>query len=52
MTTHNTGVMSNDLLRPDCYFILDKTIKPITALTGKELRKAHNLEKIYKGMSS
>lgn len=52
MTTHNTGVMSNDLLRPDCYFVLDKTIKPITALTGKELRKAHNLEKIYKGMSS
>lgn len=52
MTTHNTGVMSNDLLRPDCYFVLDKGIKPITALTGKELRKAHNLEKIYKGMSS
>lgn len=52
MTTHNTGVMSNDLLRPDCYFILDKDIKPITALTNKELRKAHNLEKIYKGMSS
>lgn len=52
ITTHNTGVMSNDLLRPDCYFVLDKDIKPITALTGKELRKAHNLEKIYKGMSS
>ncbi|WP_156166029.1 AAA family ATPase [Spongiibacter sp. IMCC21906] len=52
MTTHNTGIMSNDLLRPDCYFILDKTISPITALTGKELRKAHNLEKIYKGLSS
>lgn len=52
MTTHNTGVMSNDLLRPDCYFILDKDIKPITELTNKELRKAHNLEKIYKGMSS
>lgn len=52
MTTHNTGVMSNDLLRPDCYFVLDKDIKPLTSLTGKELRKAHNLEKIYKGMSS
>lgn len=52
MTTHNTGVMSNDLLRPDCYFVLDKHIQPITALTGKELRKAHNLEKIYKGLSS
>ncbi|MDF1691735.1 MAG: ATP-binding protein [Zhongshania sp.] len=52
MTTHNTGIMSNDLLRPDCYFVLDKVISPITALTGKELRKAHNLEKIYKGLSS
>ena len=52
MTTHNTGVMSNDLLRPDCYFILDKEITPLTELTNKELRKAHNLEKIYKGMSS
>lgn len=52
MTTHNTGVMSNDLLRPDCYFVLDKTISPLTALTEKDLRKAHNLEKIYKGLSS
>lgn len=52
ITTHNTGVMSNDLLRPDCYFVLDKDIKPLTSLTGKELRKAHNLEKIYKGISS
>lgn len=52
MTTHNTGVMSNDLLRPDCYFVLDKKISPLTALTDKELRKAHNLEKIYKGLSS
>lgn len=52
MTTHNTGVMSNDLLRPDCYFVLDKTIKPLSLLTSKELRKAHNLEKIYKGLSS
>lgn len=52
MTTHNTGVMSNDLLRPDCYFVLDEGIKSITEMTNKELRKAHNLEKIYKGMSS
>ncbi len=52
LTTHNTGVMSNDLLRPDCYFVLNKNISPITELTAKELRKAHNLEKIYKGMSS
>ncbi|WP_187979816.1 AAA family ATPase [Pseudomonas oryzihabitans] len=52
LSTHNTGVMSNDLLRPDCYFVLDKEILPLTQLTDKELRKAHNLEKIYKGLSS
>lgn len=48
-TTHNTDLMSNDLLRPDCYFIIkDNTIKPISQLTEKELRQAHNLQKMYK----
>ena len=48
-TTHNTDLMSNDLLRPDCYFILkDNNIKEISELTEKELRKAHNLQKMYK----
>ena len=48
-TTHNTDIMSNDLLRPDCYFILrDNKIKAISDLTEKELRLAHNLQKMYK----
>lgn len=48
-TTHNTDLMSNDLLRPDCYFILNENkIKPISELTEKELRQAHNLQKMYK----
>jgi hypothetical protein len=48
-TTHNTDLMSNDLLRPDCYFILrDNKINPIPNLTEKELRQAHNLQKMYK----
>ena len=48
-TTHNTDLMSNDLLRPDCYYILnDNKIKPISELTEKELRFAHNLQKMYK----
>ena len=48
-TTHNTDLMSNDLLRPDCYFILkDNKIKAIPELTEKELRQAHNLQKMYK----
>jgi len=48
-TTHNTDLMSNDLLRPDCYFILqDNKIKALSELTEKELRLAHNLQKMYK----
>lgn len=48
-TTHNTDLMNNDLLRPDCYFILkDNKIKAIPDLTEKELRQAHNLQKMYK----
>lgn len=49
MTTHNTSVMSNDLLRPDCYFVMDKTgISPLSDKTDKDLRQAHNIEKMYK----
>lgn len=49
ITTHNTTIMSNDLLRPDCYFIMDeKEIKPITDFTNKDLREAHNIEKMYR----
>ncbi len=48
-TTHNTDLMSNDLLRPDCYYILQNNmIKSISNLTEKELRQAHNLQKMYK----
>lgn len=48
-TTHNTDLMSNDLLRPDCYFVLENNrIKAISELTEKELRQAHNLQKMYK----
>ena len=48
-TSHNTNLMSNDLLRPDCYFNLKKgSIKSFASLTDKELRKAHNLQKMYK----
>lgn len=48
-TTHNTDIMSNDLLRPDCYFIINNNkLKSIATSTEKELRKAHNLQKMYK----
>ena len=48
-TTHNTDLMSNGLLRPDGYFLLENnSIKAIADLTDKELRQAHNLQKMYK----
>ena len=47
-TTHNTSIMSNDLLRPDCYFLIQNNkINNLPSLTVKELRFAHNLEKMY-----
>ncbi|QZE14167.1 AAA family ATPase [Halosquirtibacter laminarini] len=48
LTTHNTSIMTNDLLRPDCYFVMNsQKIKSLPNLTKKELREAHNLSKIY-----
>ena len=50
LTTHDTFLLSNDLLRPDCFFILkDNNISAICNLTNKELRFGHNLEKLYRG---
>lgn len=50
LTSHNTYLMSNDLLRPDCNFILNHNrIKPLVDCTEKELRFAHNIEKLYRG---
>lgn len=52
VTTHNTSIISNDLLRPDCYFLMsnDKIIS-IAKSTEKELREAHNIEKMYRAGS-
>lgn len=48
LTTHNTYLMTNELLRPDCYFVMsEKAIKSLPNCTQKELRQAHNLEKMY-----
>ena len=52
LTTHNTSNISNDLLRPDCYFIMDdKKITSLKDRTHKELREAHNIEKMYRAGS-
>jgi AAA15 family ATPase/GTPase len=49
MTTHNTSIMDNDLLRPDCYFnLVDHKINSFANSTMKDIRKAHNIEKMYR----
>jgi AAA15 family ATPase/GTPase len=49
LTTHNTTIITNDLLRPDCYFLMNKdSIRSLSKSTQKELREAHNIEKMYK----
>ncbi|MEA2049139.1 MAG: ATP-binding protein [Campylobacterota bacterium] len=52
LTTHNTSNISNDILRPDCYFVMDNIkITSLKDRTHKELREAHNIEKMYKAGS-
>lgn len=48
LTSHNTNLLTNRIMRPDCYFILtsDK-LTSLTKATNRELRKGHNLEKLY-----
>lgn len=50
LTTHNTSIFTNDLLRPDCYYICSKDkIENAHNSTNKEIRLGHNLEKLYRG---
>jgi len=52
LTTHNTSIITNELLRPDCYFLMNKlAIRSLAKSTSKELREAHNIEKMYKAGS-
>lgn len=49
VTTHNTYLMKNSITRPDCCFILtDNKIAALSDCTDKEIREAHNLEKMYR----
>ena len=49
LTSHNTNLMTNELLRPDCNFELrDNRIVSFADRTNKALRKAHNIPKMYK----
>lgn len=50
MTSHNTNLMTNKIVRPDCLFILSSkgTLTALCDATERELREGHNLEKMYK----
>lgn len=48
LTSHNTSLMANRFMRPDCYFILtEDKIVSLPKATDRELRQGHNLEKLY-----
>ncbi len=49
LTTHNTNLMTNHIMRPDCLFILSQkgTLTALCDATERELREGHNLEKMY-----
>ena len=47
-TSHNTDLLSNRIMRPDCYFILSKNkLVALPEATDRELREGHNLEKMF-----
>lgn len=48
LTSHNTNLLSNRIMRPDCYFILtNEKLTSFANATNRELREGHNLEKLY-----
>ncbi len=48
-TSHNTSLVSNRLLRPDCYMRLDsRGISALLDLTDREIREGHSLERLLR----
>lgn len=49
ITTHNTFLCDNEIMRPDCYAILDNgKIRSFADSTIKTIRQGHNLEKMMR----
>jgi AAA15 family ATPase/GTPase len=49
LTSHNTGIVSNRVMRPDCYMqIRHGKISSFSESTDRELREGHNLEKMLR----
>ena len=48
LSSHNTNLLTNRIMRPDCYLILTKNkLTSFANATNRELREGHNLEKLY-----
>ncbi len=48
LTSHNTNLLTNKIMRPDCYFILTRDkLTSLANATTRELREGHNLGKLY-----
>lgn len=49
-TTHNTSLVQNDVMRPDCVFLLstNQTLAALSERTSRELRYGHNIEKLLR----
>ena len=48
LTSHNTNLLSNRIMRPDCFFIMTQNgLTSFVNATERELREGHNLEKLY-----
>lgn len=49
VTTHNVTLLHTDCTRPDCAYVIENgSINNLSSLTKKELREAHNIEKLYR----
>ena len=48
--THNTSLVKNDLMRPDCVFLIDGAgIRSLADRTDREIRQGNNVEKLMRG---
>ena len=49
-TSHNTSLLTNRFMRPDCCFIMTKDkLTSLPNATAMELREGHNLQKLFIG---
>ena len=49
VTTHTVSLLHTECTRPDCAFMIGEGyIKNLCNLTDRELREAHNIEKLYR----